>query len=308
MRWRKLGLVFSPAGRYPWMQTHAANPVPIRLRGDVFRVYFTTRDGSNRSHIGYVEIDINSPDELLRVSEQPVLSPGPLGNFDDHGVYSSSIVAFEDKLFLYYIGWNPGLRPPMFYASIGLAISEDGGETFQKISRAPILSRGEFDPWMVSAPFVLRENGRWRMWYISGLKWEEGDDGLHSYYHIKYAESSNGIDWHRDGLVCLDLQPGECNIARVCVVKDAGLYRSWYGHNAGDGYRIGYAESNDGCTWQRMDADAGIMVSDSGWDSDAVTYPYVFTHDGRRYMIYNGNFFGRDGFGLAVELRSADDF
>jgi len=306
MRWRKLGLVFSPAGRHPWMQTHAANAVPLGLGGDLYRVYFSTRDRRNRSHVGYAEFDIKSPGELLRVSEEPVLSPGPLGYFDDHGVHPSSLVAFEGRLFLYYIGWNPGLRPPMFYASIGLAVSDDGGLSFRKVSPAPLLARGPFDPWMVSAPFVMREaDGRWRMWYISGFKWEEDERGLRSYYHIKYAESEDGFGWRRDGLVCLDLLPGESNIARACVLKDAGVYRAWYGHSAGEGYRVGYAESPDGYSWRRLDAEAGIGVSESGWDSEALEYPYVFAHGGTKYMIYNGNGFGRDGFGLAVEEEGA---
>jgi len=29
-------------------------------------------------------------------------------------------------------------------------------------------------------------------------------------------------------------------------------------------------------------------------------YPHVFTCDGAAYMLYNGNRFGREGFGLAV--------
>jgi hypothetical protein len=30
-----------------------------------------------------------------------------------------------------------------------------------------------------------------------------------------------------------------------------------------------------------------------------VVYGYVFDWDGRRYMLYNGNRYGRTGFGLA---------
>jgi hypothetical protein len=302
MSWRKLGLLFSPAGRRPWMQTHASNAVALSLGGGLYRVYFSTRDGVGRAHVGYAEFDLRSPGEVLRVSEEPVLSPGPLGHFDDHGAHSSSIVASEGKLFLYYIGWNPGLRPPMFYASVGLAVSDDGGLSFRKVSPAPVLARGRFDPWMASAPFVLREaDGCWRMWYISGLKWEEDAGDLRSFYHIKYAESEDGINWRREGRVCLDLLPGERNISRACVLKDGSVYRAWYGHDAGRGYRIGYAESPDGYVWERLDALAGIEVSESGWDSEALEYPYVFAHEGRKYMIYNGNGFGRDGFGLAVE-------
>lgn len=301
MNWTKQGLIFSATGQSAWMQSHASLPVALPLDGFTYRIYFATRDARNRSHVAYVELDIRSPKEILRISEEPVLEPGPLGFFDDHGVYAASIVRQNGRLFLYYIGWNPGARSPLFYSSIGLAVSEDEGLTFSKLFKSPVLARSEFDPCLVTSPCVLFDSGQWRMWYVSGFKWEESDDGLHSYYHIKYAESADGITWDRNGLVAIDFRPGEKNIARPCVVKDSDLYRMWYSYNQGEGYRIGYAESKDGYGWTRKDGDAGIALSVSGWDSRALAYPWVFSHEGRRYMLYNGNEFGREGFGLAVE-------
>src|SRR4051794_17283017 len=133
MRWRKLGLVFSPSGQRSWMQTHASLPVALRLEGNLYRVYFASRDAQNRSHIGFVEFDMRAPTNILRISAAPVLAPGPLGHFDDHGVYAASIVRDRQALFLYYIGWNPGARSPLFYSSIGLAQTEDQGITFSKM-------------------------------------------------------------------------------------------------------------------------------------------------------------------------------
>jgi len=300
MNWQKIGLVFGPSGEREWLLTHASAPVALPVGDCLYRVYFSSRDARNRSHVGYVELDIRQPTAVLSFSNRPVLAPGPLGHFDDHGVYASSILEYDQTLFLYYIGWNPGHRGALFYSSIGLAISEDRGNTFRKISAAPILSRSEYDPCLVTAPFVMVENGVWRMWYVSGFKWEEDETGLHSYYHIKYAESKDGVSWDRAGLVCIDLEQGERNIARPCVVKDGDRYQMWYSYNKGQGYRIGYAESQDGCVWTRLDSEAGIDVSESGWDSEALAYPWVFTHKGKRYMLYNGNGFGREGFGLAV--------
>ena len=73
----------------------------------------------------------------------------------------------------------------------------------------------------------------------------------------------------------------------------------WY-CSRGESYRIGYAESDDGIHWIRKDQDVGIDVSDSGWDSEMIEYPFVFDHEGDRYMLYNGNGYGKTGIGLAV--------
>lgn len=301
MKWHKLGLIFSPSGQYSWMQTHASLPVVLRLDSNIYRIYFASRDGQNRSHVGYAEFDIKSPPKILGLSDRPALAPGPLGHFDDHGVYAASIVEFEQQVFMYYIGWNPGVKRPLFYASIGLAVSQDGGTTFQKISPAPIMARSEFDPCLVTSPCVIIDDGIWRMWYVSGFKWEKKGENLHSLYHIKYAESKDGIHWTRNGLVCIELRPRERNVARPCVIKDNGMYKMWYSYNFDQGYRIGYAESLDGYVWTRMDDQVGINVSSSGWDSKALAYPWVLKHEGKKYMLYNGNQFGKHGFGLAVE-------
>jgi hypothetical protein len=301
MKWDKQGLIFSPSGQRPWMRTHAGLPVAQQLDGKTYRVYFASRDEQNHAHIGYVEFDIRLPTNILHVSSECVLAPGPLGHFDEHGVLPASIVEYEQKLFMYYTGWNRGARQPLWYGTIGLAVSEDRGRTFHKISPAPIMARSEFDPCLVASPCVMIDHGVWRMWYVSGFKWEERDGCLHSFYHIKYAEAKDGVQWKRDGLVCIDHRPGERNIARPCVMKENGIYKMWYSYNAGQGYRIGYAESLDGYTWTRMDDEVNINVSPSGWDSNALAYPWVFSHEGEKYMLYNGNGFGKEGFGLAVE-------
>ena len=72
----------------------------------------------------------------------------------------------------------------------------------------------------------------------------------------------------------------------------------WYAWR-GERYRIGYAESRDGTQWTRDDG-KGLSAGTDAWESSMVAYPCVFEWDGRRYMLYNGNDYGRTGVGLAV--------
>jgi predicted GH43/DUF377 family glycosyl hydrolase len=298
--WRKQGLVFSPPGAPEWMRSHASLPLGLRLSDGRHRVYFASRDDRNRSHVSWVELDLDRPSENVVVADQPALAPGGLGCFDDHGVYPASLVEADGRLLLYYIGWNPGPRQPLFYATIGLAASDDGGRTFERVSRAPVMARSDHDPCLVTSPCVRREGSRWRMWYVSGYAWDEVDGQARSHYHIKYAESGDGVDWRRDGQVCIDLQAGERNIARPWVLEEGGRYLMWYAAAGDHPYRLGYAESRDGLDWERRDDRVGIGLSDSGWDSRAMAYPWV-ERDGDRYLLlYNGNDYGRQGFGLAV--------
>lgn len=296
-RWVKKGLAFGPPPGLDWIRSHAALPTGLRV-GDRWQVFCSGRDARGRAQIGSFQIDPERPSEIVAVTPAPHVGLGPLGAFDDSGVTSSCIVVHEGRIHLYYTGWTLGGTVP-FHLAAGLAISDDGGATFRRVSRGPILDRNDVDPFLTASPWVLVERGLWRMWYVSGTAWAlEGDRPKHR-YHVRYAESRDGLHWERRGVVCIDYSgPGEHAIARPCVIKDADLYRMWYSHR-GPAYRIGYAESWDGIAWQRKDAAAGIDVSPSGWDSEMVAYPWVFDHAGRRFMLYNGNDYGRTGIGLA---------
>jgi hypothetical protein len=298
IRWRKQGLIIQPVPGLDWMTSHAMVPVADWRHDDVFRVYFSGRDARNRSLVGYAEIDLRDPVRVLRFADRPALGLGALGCFDDNGVTPSWIVNDGPRKYLYYIGWNAGATVRMGLVA-GLAVSTDGGDSFTRVSRAPILHRTNDEPLAITtAPCVLREGNVWRMWYVSGVEWVHRDLPR---YNVKYAESADGIVWRRSGRVCIDFaSPDERALARPCVVKDDGRYRMWFAHKGAD-YRLGYAESADGLTWIRRDEDAGLDVSPSGWDSDMIEYAYVFTHRGRRYMLYNGNDYGARGVGLAVE-------
>ncbi len=297
MQWHKLGQIFAPERQYPWMVSHAANPVAEHLHGDVFRIYFSCRDGQNRSHIGFLDVDLREPANILDIASQPVLAPGDPGTFDDSGVSLGCLLSHNGQKYLYYVGWNLGVTVP-WRNSIGLAIYNPDTQMFERYSLAPILDRNAVDPYSLSYPFVLRERRRYHMWYGSNLSWGRlPQDMAHV---IKYASSRDGVHWQREGHIAISFKDAsEYAISRPCVLRDGALYKMWYAYR-GASYRIGYAESRDGLHWERKDEQAGISVSPAGWDAEMVCYPFVFDHRGRRYLLYCGNGYGKTGFGLAV--------
>lgn len=305
MAWQKQGNIYRPEGTADWRHSHAQLPVAEQIRGGRFRVYFATRNKNNMSQVGYVELDLTKNYKILSKTAEPIIELGALGTFDDSGVYPTAIVGFEGKRYLYYIGWMQGKRVP-FYGALGLAISYDGGDTFQKYSEAPLLDRNDVDPYMTLSADVRREDGEWKMWYTSTTECVvDGDGNTIPNYLIKYAVSADGINWERDGTVCIDYESdNETRIARPCVRKDNGVYKMWYCYAMGSGgYNLGYAESEDGRNWRRRDDSVGISLSSAGWDSEMMAYPYVFDFGDRRYMLYNGNDYGRSGFGIASRPR-----
>jgi hypothetical protein len=306
--WEKKGLIYLPNGNLAWQVSHAQLPIADRVSDGVLRIYFGTRDAQNRTVTTYLEVEADNPQHILYAHDQPVLGLGELGCFDDSGAMPSWIVNVNGRKYLYYIGWNTGVTVA-YRNAIGLAVSEDGGQNFSRLYRGPIVDRSKTEPHFCAAPCVLREGDLWRMWYLSCLRWVLYNGRSEPIYHIKYAESTDGVNWQRQGIVAIDFKsPDEAGIVRSSVLHEGNLYKMWYSYrqlqdyrtNRQTSYRIGYAESQDGVYWVRRDDLAGIDVSAHEWDAEMIAYPYVYTHGGQTYMLYNGNGFGRSGFGYAV--------
>ncbi|TXH33595.1 MAG: hypothetical protein E6Q98_21355 [Rhodospirillaceae bacterium] len=298
MPWRRLGLIFCPDRLQSWMMSHASLPVPIHLDSDLFRVFFSTRDGDARSSIGYVDIDLRYPTSVQNVSTTPVLSPGTPGMYDDSGLGLGSVVRSGSSYRMYYMGWNLGVLAP-WRNSIGMAVGDPAKPAFERFAQGPILDRSPEDPFTLSYPWVMRSGeGDWHMWYGSNTAW--GGDKSDMHHVIKHATSRDGIKWQCSREAAIGFKDAaEYALARPTVIRDGGTYRMWFACR-GERYRLGYAESPDGVTWRRQDDKAGLDPASDGWDSEMLCYPCVFSHAGKLYIAYNGNGYGRSGFGLAI--------
>jgi hypothetical protein len=305
VHWQKQGLLVPAPPPLPWAASHAALPVADPNEDGRLRLYFSSRDARGRSHIGAAVVDLEAESgPEVSFAPEPVIAPGALGTFDDAGVTSACVVREGKRLFQYYSGWTLGVSVP-FYFFVGCAVSDDDGRSFARISTGPVLERNNTDPYLTASPWVLIENGVWRMWYVSGTGWREERGRAKHWYHIKYAESEDGLVWRRPGTVCIDYATEEeYAIARPCVVNDGSIYRMWYS-TRGASYTLGYAESADGIEWERKDAEAGLAASAGGWDSEMIAYPCVFDRADRRYLLYNGNGYGATGIGYATTARES---
>jgi predicted GH43/DUF377 family glycosyl hydrolase len=302
--WKKLGLVYCADGERDWAQSHAYVPTSVMLSEDCIRVYVAFLDRAKVGRVGYVDLDARAPVRVLRVSNSPVLDVGEPGAFDDSGVTPISILHHQGKLYLYYMGWQLGVKVRYFLFT-GLAVSRDGGESLERYSRVPIVGRNDEEPFIRSAAHVHWENGTWKMWYVAGDRWIHAHGKQVPKYNIRSLESNDGISWGKKGTVCVDTAgEDEFGLGRPFVIKEDGHYKMWYSiRTLSRGYRLGYAESRDGRNWLRKDGEVGIDVSESGWDSQMICFACLQKTKYGTYMFYNGNNYGESGFGVAVLSR-----
>lgn len=310
--WRKMGRVFDPTavvGR-PWIKEFAQAPATL-IFDDYVRVYFSCRppadqNGQYVSYSAYVDLDRADLMRVVRIADAPIMELGDLGTFDEFGVYPVSVIRAGDRILAYYGGWTRCASIP-FTVAIGVAESHDGGDTFSRLGRGPLLASSVNDPFVLSGPKIRRFGDHWYLWYVAGTAWLENDGKPEAVYKIRVATSADGLNWSRTGKNLLEnrLEPNECQAS-----PDVFFYRNSYHmffcykycldfRNNDRGYRIGYAASEDLQTWARDDGKAGIDISSSGWDDQSIAYPHVFEVDGGIYMLYLGNQVGRYGFGLA---------
>jgi hypothetical protein len=314
MKFNKIGKIFDPRDHNLSNNCYEYAQSPQAIVFDDFvRIFFSSREkdklGKYISHVFYVDFD-KAFRNILRVAEKPVIRLGELGCFDEHGIFPLSPFKEDDRILAFTTGWNRKVSTSAD-AAIGLAESRDGGRTFEKFGNGPIVAANLHEPFLVGDAFVSKYLGVYYMWYIYGLRWitNKTEPQPQRVYKISQATSVNLVDWKRDGTLLIPdvLGNDECQ-ALPTVLESGGLfhmvfcYRHAFGfrNDKTKSYRIGYAYSSDLTQWHRDDVALGMDVSQNGWDSEMICYPHIFKCDEKIYLLYNGNEFGKHGFGLAV--------
>ena len=170
----------------------------------------------------------------------------------------------------------------------------------------PLLSLrpGKFDSSHIHAPMVVKEDGRYRMWYSGS------DRILNEFHRLGYAESSNGLEWKRleDPILVPDDLSGYYSVPSVlrdpsgAVITQGGLYKMWItGTNLMCDLRL--LTSQDGLDWNlysqdplRTDVYCPTVILDEG------IYRMWYTNlDGDGAMVI---FHGTSTDGIEWDMRS----
>lgn len=271
---KRIGHIYCPTGEW----THASTPTVQHLGADTYRIFYSSRDRANRSHIFSLEIDMREPTKPKNI-RGPLYSPGRKGTFDADGCSVACVYGRK----LYYLGWSLGKNVP-FNNAIGSCLVNDNGD-LERISEAPIVGRSEFDPISIAYPWVCGDT----MLYSSNLDWGETKDDMCYVLRLRRGKENK---------VCLRPLPGQRAIVRPWGMYMGGDWCVWFAVKTNK-YHISYATTDleDDWNWNQDDAFYGFG---DAWASEEVTYPCLFDHAGTRYMLYNGNGYGKTGFGLAV--------
>lgn len=304
MKWIKRGVIWRPSGNEDWARSHGMGPTPLLIGDDVIRLYVTCLDGQGRGRPTFVDVSAHDPRTVLREAGRPLLDVGTPGAFDDNGLMATCVIhAGDGEIYMYYAGFEI-LHSIRYRILTGLAISRDDGENFTRHQSTPILERSDSEQFFRCGPYVLKDGEGFKLWYIAGSTWETIQGKPSPVYDLRYQLSPDGIHWAPEGQPSMQLTGAdEHGFGRPWVVRcpDTGRYRMFYSirRRSFAAYRLGYAESDDGVHWQRLDDQMGLDVSATGPDSEAIMYSTIVQAKGKTYCFYNGNGFGADGICMA---------
>ena len=302
MGWQKKGLIYCPVGNIDWMNNSVLTPQPFNLTDDIIRVYGAFRDNQGIGRIGYVDVSAANPACIVKISKKPVLDIGQDGCFDDNGVILGDVLRVKDKIYMFYVAFQH-VQKAKFYAFSGLAISCDGGESFERVQKTPVLDRKDEGIFGRCIHSVIYDKVRniFRVWYSVIFDWTYINGIPYPTYDIKYIESEDGINFPNEGIQCIKCNDNEYRIGRPRgrILSDNTYEMRYTSDTYSKEYKSGYAVSNDGIHWNRKDELGWLTKSESGFDSEMACYPVVIDTKYGTYMFYDGNGMGKTGFGYA---------
>ena len=277
------------------------HPLPVlgnAETGTIFDAFVREYDGKLRMDLSWrpqKALAVSFSEDGLHWSEpQITLRHDPESSWE-HNLNRNCVIPAPDGkgYWMWYTGQASG------HSWIGVAKSEDGIH-FERFRKDPILSpETDFEGESVMNPFVMYEDGKFKMWYAAGETYEPNV--------ICYAESDDGVNWKKyEGNPIFSCNPEkeyEQNRIGACdVLRDEKGYLMFY---------IGYRDIHTACicaarsengidNWRRVKENPLVTPTPGTWDEDACYKPTVVKNaDGTYRLWYNGRRKGDEYIGYA---------
>ncbi|RAH96571.1 hypothetical protein DLJ53_32195 [Acuticoccus sediminis] len=304
--------VLAPPAGNPLWASHAQAPTVLPLGDGTWRVFLAGRDRHNVSRIFAADVD---PKDMRAgaVGAGPVLDVGAPGSFDEHGIGPGTAVRDGERVLLYYMGLGRRADVP-YRPGIGLAESRDGGASFTRVGDGPLIEPSPHVPLGAALPTVFRSDAvpgcAWGMWFSRFTEWALVEGKPEPVYDLLYAASPDGLAWTVVPDAGVPLESGdEGGLVRAAVRRTGGGWlmlfaargREGFREDAAARYRLVAATSADGLRFTRRPGALALSPPPAAgdWDGEMQAYPQIVEDGGRTLVLYNGNGFGRLGFGVA---------
>ena len=211
---------------------------------------------------------------FIKLSD-PVLSP--ISNtWENRSVHAPNVM-IDGNVFKMWYGGNDGNKWQIGYAT------SSSGIVWTKNIQNPIIPSADGDEYNAHTPRVIKDDSLYKMWYTTYNQSTQN-------FRIRYATSTDGINWNKQGVVLSPSQLWDINaVAYPFVVKRSNNdYIMFYTGNGlfqgSNRWRIGSALSSDGVNWVK-NINNPTLYATQGWEGGETDGTSIL-FDGTVYEIF----------------------
>jgi hypothetical protein len=286
--------------------SHNVRPLPIKINSTTLRIFFASRLKDDTPSPNFIDVDINNPKIIKKINKKILVKNGVNGSFDSDGITFTQITPYKGKYLIQYSGWKRSRYKMTIDMGIGYILADKNFNKFSKISDGPIIHKDIMNSLGVSASHVFREKNKFKLFYCRITKWIKAKHDYEMIYTVFGGESKDMFNWKffKEPLI-KQKYPTEV-ISAPEVRKIKGNYYMWYSYRGSINknkkkFKIGFAFSNNGFNWKRMDKKNVVKISNirGDWDFESNCYPSFYNHKSKNYVFYSGAGTGYEGFGYS---------
>ena len=293
---KKIGIILDSKS-LKWVKGRLWVPTAFKINKSKIIIFFAGQRKDLESDVGYFIYDIKK-NIVTKVSNKPILVRGKLGSFDDSAVVPCQIIKIRSNFFLYYVGWMQGKKVP-YLPSLGLAVSKNLLGPYKKYSHGPIIEKNNIDPFFVASCFVEKLQKNFIMHYTSCTGWTKKNNIIEPRYIIKNSFSINGVNWIRKNKISINFKNGlEKAITRPWIINFFNKKIMFYSLKKRK-YEIKVAKYFKN-RWKTLNINIFKNSKKTHYDNESNEYASVVESEGKYFMFYNGNQYGKTGIALAI--------
>ena len=283
---------------------HYAQLPTIFDDGKNFHCFFSDRSRhKNNSFIRYMILDHKFNEVFYQ--NKPFYQPNRIGFFDSHGAMPNQVIKLKNQYYLTYNGWNALVDH--YLNSVGLIkLNLNRGKfSYEAALENPFLGRNFDNPSSAVVPWVYFYRNQFNVYYIGTDKWKKVNNKYQPLYYIKFAKGSNLYNLKTlNHKLLIDIYDEEVYSRPTIISYKDKLIMAFCSRKIRDfrdginSYKIQFATANrKNLIWKRKEY---LFSPNLDWCNKQTSYPFFLKKNDIFYMFFNGNGFGKSGFGVAT--------
>jgi hypothetical protein len=302
IRFRRLGKLFGPETFLAQgiAITYTSNPVAYHLHGSLFRIYFNSRDTMNRSEVWSVDFDLQAMQIVESSLKVQLDYRGKFPQYCQNGISLGSVFTLSNERFIGFMGWYVPHRKH-WVGEIG-RLRIDSEFNLELFDSSPWIGISPDDPVSLSYPAVQEVKGGSDIWYGTTRTWDAGNGEMLHTLERSHLDHYGAITKTQ---AVVPYQLGEAQaFSRPSLINAGGVTLFSYSFRGNQNkYQIAVRTMEAIGESVEFGEPSVFSPGQIAWENEMVEYPYMVQYQGKIFMLYNGNSFGKSGIGLAeIEL------